>query len=351
MAWQTIPFKNSDLPMLSQFFRRVYKRGGTYGSMDLFQWKILDNTICSGIINLIKSDEKIISTTTATPKNLYFKGKSYQVAEIGDTYTDDKFQRQGLFLQLVNQTRADAIGANFSLVYGTPNNQSLPGYEKKANFKVLPELKVNRMVLVLEPSYLLSTKFSRYLSSFLGGLVKMLRLFQIKLLGTDETRVEKVNDFPAELENIWSDALQTFDFVFNKRPQFLDWRFNKNPNVYEIYIAKKDQKTVGYVVTRTQYDAEIGCVSVTLADFLFLNGQEKCLLACFTEIAKNASIAGAHKLETWCVSNGPYYSIFERSGFKFRNRVPVIAFQNDFSAMLSESGLKWHFTISDSDNV
>ena len=59
---------------------------GDYENMGFFNWKIVDNYIQPGIINLIKDGSRIASTTSVTPKLLVYKGEVINAAEIGDIF-------------------------------------------------------------------------------------------------------------------------------------------------------------------------------------------------------------------------------------------------------------------------
>ena len=75
LNWAINRFETDDLSKIRLFFKRLYTGMGDYGSIDLFNWKIQENYVLTGIINLIKDDKEIVSTTSLTPKFLYFKGK------------------------------------------------------------------------------------------------------------------------------------------------------------------------------------------------------------------------------------------------------------------------------------
>ena len=107
--WLPIPFSREDLPAIGLFFKELYNGINEYGSMGFFQWKIVDNYVQTGIINLIKDDNKIVSTTSITPKKLFIRGEVYDAAEIGDTYTHPNYWRQGMFSTLINQTSKDLV--------------------------------------------------------------------------------------------------------------------------------------------------------------------------------------------------------------------------------------------------
>ena len=61
--WAIKKFRSDDLSKIRLFFKRHYTGMGSYGSIDLFNWKIQENYASAGTINLIKDGEKIIQHT------------------------------------------------------------------------------------------------------------------------------------------------------------------------------------------------------------------------------------------------------------------------------------------------
>ena len=68
--WSYIAFNKDDLPEIGLFFKEFFIGRGNYGSMGFFHWKIIQNYIGPGVINLVKDGTKIVSTTSVTPKIL-----------------------------------------------------------------------------------------------------------------------------------------------------------------------------------------------------------------------------------------------------------------------------------------
>ncbi|MES2963272.1 MAG: GNAT family N-acetyltransferase, partial [Bdellovibrionota bacterium] len=116
--WPIGRLAEADLAPLSLFFKSFSKGKTFYGDMDLFHWKIWRNPNRPGFVNAIRVESKIVSTTSLTPKKLWFDGRPIIGAEIGDTYTDPGHLRKGMFAQLINRTRADAHEAGLEYVYG-----------------------------------------------------------------------------------------------------------------------------------------------------------------------------------------------------------------------------------------
>ena len=82
-------------------------------------------------MNLIRDNSKIAATTSIKPKSLFLNNELLPSAEIGDTYTHEDYRGKGLFSILINQSREEAKDMGVKFVFGTPNNESLPGYQKR----------------------------------------------------------------------------------------------------------------------------------------------------------------------------------------------------------------------------
>ena len=154
---------------------------GDYGNMGFFHWKIISNYIRPGIINLIKDGNRIVSTTSVTPKLLVFKGELLNAAEIGDTYTHPDYWRQGMFALLINKTREDAGRSGINFVYGTPNELSLPGYQKKANFDIVKNLHLRSMVFPVDIRPKVQKRSHWILGSIIGSIFSILSFWYFKI--------------------------------------------------------------------------------------------------------------------------------------------------------------------------
>ena len=349
-----VRYGKEDFTKIRLFFKKLYSGMGNYGSMDLFNWKTKENHVSEGILNLIKNDGRIVSTTSITPKFLYFKGEKEIVAEIGDTYTDPKFQRKGFFSLLINQTRKDAESKGIKFIYGTPNEQSLPGYQKKANFKVIKNININSMTYPVNIAPIISKKTHWIFGNLTGYiyLIFVLISYGIKKLTNKSISLEEIteiNQIPNDWNYFWEKAKVRYDFIFSRDLKSLEWRFMNHPNKYKFYILKHKNELIGYLTCRSLY--EKGISNLVIADFLFLEGKEKYLKSLLFKVLKYSINESVTKISIWCPKSSPYFKILKDFGFVSRGDIPVICYQNDFAQEIQDISYNWHFTISDSDNI
>jgi hypothetical protein len=351
--WVVSSYCKTDLSAIGKFFSRVYQGYGIHGSMDYFQWKIADNIIRPGVINLVRTPTGIGSVTSLTPKLLFIKGKKVLAAEIGDTFTDQAYQRQGLFTMLVNQTRVDGNGLGIDFIYGTPNDQSLPGYEKHANFKPITLINVHALSFPVHVQMALQARLPWIIAStagFLWTLFVQLWLWAKTLIDSRLSwRIEEVRALPDDWDFFWDEVRSNNDFLLSREREYLNWRYFDNPYHYHVLIARRNGKIHGYLVYRLVMDERMP--TLRIADYLSTSGEENVLGSLLTRAIKAALEMGAVKVSAWCPSSNLHFRQFCAYGFKAGAEVPVICHQSAVARKIQQECQTWHFSLGDSDNV
>jgi hypothetical protein len=352
-TWSHSPYEIFDLSAIGLFFKELYMGQGDYGNMGLFHWKITDNYIQPGIINLIKDGDRIVSITSITPKLLVYQGKIINVAEIGDTYTHPDYRRQGMFSLLINQSKTDAEKKDIQFIYGAPNKLSLPGYKKYANFDIIPNFTIRSLVFPVNIRPIVKKRSNWVIANIIGSLSSIFTFIYFKskyILCSVEKHivVEEIKDIPTDWNGFWNNASKKYEFIINRDTEAIFWRYFKNPNKYKIISLRKNDILIGYLVYRIVYGEE--SKHITVADYLTLPGNESALLSGIKYIIMSAYEINANKVLLWCVDNSRYYKIFKNSGFLSKDIVPIICYQNDFAKKLNNCK-SVHFTIGDSDNI
>lgn len=338
---------------LDNFFKVQYKGELRYGTMGSFYWKIFTNPVKQGFINVINHNKQMVATTTITPKKLFLNNTEILVGEIGDTYTDKKFQGRGFFSMLVNESREKANNLGIKLIYGTPNNQSLPGYVKNNGFKIVNEIEIKSYRFELKVYNILYKKIGKYLATILNSIfylfIAILNVFINILLPINNNYKLETTDYLDQNWNVfWNEVSKEWDMIFSRDYVDLNWRYFLNPEIYSFIIVKEGEKIVGYTVYRILPD-KIGNRAV-IADFLFLKNHNEAFNNCIKEIKKRCIDLDLNSITIWCNSNSPYKKTIKKNGFFAFREIPLICYIDDFFMNINW-GKKIHFTMSDSDNI
>ncbi len=320
-----------------------------------YQWKLRQNPVALGSCMIAVPNESTnpVGLATITPKTFIVDRKPVRSAEIGDTFTHTSFQRQGIFSAMVFGAKEAAIRSGIDFIYGTPNNQSLPGYQKKCNFDVVPSARVNNYVLPLNAGAVLGTRIkSRMVTGIVGPLIQVI-LSLIVMLRTrgrasGAYQIDQTSEFPKGLVDVILKAAQRFDVILDRNPGYLSWRFCTNPDKYKIFTISGTGKPVGYFVLKDGYwsGLKVGYV----ADFLVDPEDPKAVDAALAFICRFFKQEGMDMVACW-MADGPFSPALRRHGFFVHKNVPLICFKNTVGEKIIDANHRWHFTLADSDNI
>jgi len=321
---------------------------------EYYRWKLQDNPVQAGVLHVADDKEKVVGMVSITPKQLCINGRLRIGVEIGDTFTDYNYQHQGIFTTLVNSIRESALQQGMDFIYGTPNENSLPGYERKCNFVTIPSVNMCNLVRPLDMEAILRAKInSALLAKILGPWLhlgfKMLYRVKSPQLGKQDVKFSLVSSFPEDVNTLWEKVSGNYDWIVERTKKYLDWRFVQNPDTYSIMLASNNRETIGYMVTKIGYwrNLRVGY----LADFLV----DEKTPEIFTELVLRSLMyfqqADVDMVAGWSVKGGIYCNVLRRCGFKRHKEVPVICYKTDLCNKIINQPGKWHFTMADSDNI
>lgn len=331
-------------------------------SKEYYEWKLFKNPYQQGKIYLERKEGIVVGSTTITPKKISIFGKELMAAEIGDTFTHPEYRRQGIFSRGVNACTRYAISQGIKVIYGTPNSQSLPGYQNKFGYPLCPFIKLNYM-----------TKHRRNLLTAMKSIAKLIlhrkaepaKLFLRAMLkrrfspssfsrskvsarkkSFDVFTVDKITD---EIDGLWGSPRYIFFTIRDKT--YLNWRYFSNPDEYQIIVAKSGSDYLGYIVTKLSRNKKVG----TICDFITIDDRLDVFHILIEKAEQLLDKAGVYLIQLRCVDSSPYYQALLDQAYLedgSDSRQPVIVYSgSDCGKTLLKTDAKWHFTISDSDNI
>lgn len=238
------------------------------------KWWCFDNPN-DGAFAVALTEGKVAATCYLSGKSLLLNGTSYKAYEIGETATAPAHQRKGLFSKLVKACISYAFDEGANAVYGTPNAQSTPGYEK-LNFDIIDDA---RSHLFVSPN----------ITSFMtpNADQPMFGLRHKQNLQEDSYQISSPKFFTGTKNhkrlNLFSD-------------EYFKWRFSGlNPSRYEFY--RRDEFSMAV------RESQLGKYKVLIiSDF----GYENAKLNTFEAIAEIRKIFG-HEFSARCYA-GIYFN-------------------------------------------
>lgn len=322
-----------------------------------YDWKIKQNPVRSGFVDLAVSGDLIVSSVTVTPKPVWYKGEKVAAGEIGDTYTHPQFQRRGILVALINNIKVRAHNSGLSLIYGLPNEQSRPAYEKKCNFLSHPHLRLATATCLFNAVKIAADKI-RWLprpafivfNGCVNLFLKTLQGFWIiagKLTGLSVTLAERPD--PGH-DDLWERCKQQNEASLIRDRSYLQFRFFDHPLAkYRFYEARKNGVLQGYLVSRSQKAG--GRMNGIIADWFYDRRSPLIFLALLNRTLREGFHDGVDLYTTWVNGSRAEKWLLRLSGFLIRKNQPLIIHRNPAGQKILDCPDRWHFTVADSDNA
>jgi GNAT superfamily N-acetyltransferase len=315
-----------------------------------FVWKIDDNPHRNGSVFTAGCDDTLVGLAVVTPKMVMIKGQRVLAGEIGDTFTDKQYRRLGIFGRLVNMVKEECQERGIGFIYGTPNDNSLPGYQKRLNFPLIESLKVDYIVCPIRSASILADKFPSLRG--LAGAVGFACDFFFKFLhvlkrGKRTGYVTRMIDYiPEELGSLFQRVLPDYDFIMERKPEYLRWRFINGPDKHYIFIAEDENgKIAGYcmVAFGTWKNIPVGY----LMDYLIDGRNKEVFRGLVLEAIRYCRKNSVEMIAAWNVRKSWHTSLFRCLGFLHFRDVPVICHNSDWGKTVLKENLRFYFTMAD----
>jgi len=353
-------------------------------SADYFRWKLYKNPAGRGFLSCAIAGSEVVGTASITLKRIWYKNKITIAGETGDTFTHPNYRKQrktkfasqssfrspsdtceylekSIFGRLVYENTMRALDNGIEIIYGTPNENSRPGYEKRLNYRSHPMREMN----LVRPSVMgiISSSKLSFLRKFLlvkpivGIMFKAESLVEAINFNFWERKrkklgytFKKVSRASADLNQLWERLRYQNEFSLVRDQASFQHRFFDNPlGEYDVYKAVRQGELYGVIVTRVYPIAE-KIRNCCIADWFF-DESKKDVFPCILAYVIHDKHHNAHYFTSWCPEGRGLISIFHRLGFVSTSKKPVIFYRSEEGKELLERCRSLDFTIASSDNV
>ena len=340
---------------------------------ELLLWKLSDmNPSGKGILVVAEINGEVIATASLTLKRMILDGKEVLGGEIGDTYSAEKFRRlavpktliktnkdashyinKSLFGRLVSEIVNYAANLQCEVIYGTPNENSLPGYVKRLQFF---EIQGYKNVSRSRPTSLfikVNTSMPKaILKVVIPVISKLSYLYRsIILFIFRPTNLIVKNSLPPDedIDTLWRECIPSKGFSLIRDSKYYNYRYRNHPlenyNYHAFYV---DGKLACMLTTCIKTDIN-GNNVVVICDYLKNN--KISFLYVLNYIVESHAHLSVLKYNFWCEKYGQDYMSAMLSGFIGGSSVPIIFRESKKTLVLATPSLKMDFHIGSSDNV
>jgi hypothetical protein len=260
---------------------------------------------------------EIASIHLGYARRVWLKGETRLLWFGCDSATGPAFQGQGLFGRL-RAYRVAESSQSFDMMATNPVNATVAyeftrdpravrlGNEVRSYQRVLDG---GRLAAISGGSGLRGQRVFRrvaYSSMYWLGAVRSL-LTRLPAAGWDIYRIDR---FDERIDAFWEEARRAFDFVMERRREFLNWRYrDPRGGLCTVLVAEEGGRILGYTVLRMSGGRG------HVADLLALPGREDVAASLIAAAVEHFKREGAAAVRFWKVKSHPYNKLLSRAGF------------------------------------
>jgi GNAT superfamily N-acetyltransferase len=341
-------YKQGDENEIRQLFNTVFK---IPRSIEYWLWEFRNNPGGQGIIAIAEDKGEIVGHYSILPIKMTYSGNEILGAQSVDTMTHPEYQHQGIFIKLAREVYQEAASHGISVIWGLPNEKSLPGFKSKLDWITVGT--IPGLVKVVNANKILKRFLPNSLIFVLGRLIVsasislVFRTKKVRII--DKVSINQIKIFNHKADLLWQKIRNDFGIAVIKSSEYLNWRYVNHPDgQYIIFTAERDEELQGFIVLKI-----VSPLVGHIVDILVIPTETHIfhrLISKAIEFFRQANIG-----VIYCyILDDRYYQIFKRNGFKAVGSELVLGVRAN-STGISEAWLKdtgkWHITFGDSDGI
>ena len=313
-----------------------------------FDWKYLENPrnpADGPVVEILECDDKIVGMHGRMFVLFKINEDTISATWGGDTHVvPDHRKASGWFAYQVNKIAS-------VVEFGMPNQENY-AIQSAAN-ALIEVARFTDFKTWLDLGPVFKAKGFNPLLSSICGLVFSLapRAFGLfsKFRAENGVSVQEVSRFDSRLDDLWQTVSEDYAGIMVRDQSFLSWRFDQCPNRdYTRYIAERDGKIVGYMVTREFRWSGVG--HGRIVDYLVRRNDASALNALLQSAIQGFRSRGVVAVScSVFTTDRKQIQQFRLHGFLYRRPGPRIlvdrgSWQETFATIEN-----WFFTYADGD--
>jgi len=216
-----------------------------------WEWFYKNNPAGPAIIWLAEADNKIIGHVAHVPIRMKI-GNQESLGAIGvDSMTHPDYQRKGILKILQEKIFESSVEQGICFSVGTCLSHIMPIYKRLQFIEICEQ---HLLVKVTSWGMLLKRRFR--IPYFLGNMFDNIwGLITTHTSSTESSNIEidQVFTFEKSINDFWQKASLQKEIMVVRDMEYLNWRYFEKPGEdYRVFVAKRDEDIVGYMVLKLE---------------------------------------------------------------------------------------------------
>lgn len=317
-----------------------------------WDWQFKNGPAGPANIWLAVAGQKIIGQNAQIPLPMKIGEQICKGSIAVDVITHPDYQRQGIQNAIRKQLFDSNRGKGISISYGTATRNIFPLYGRMdspyPHFNICqPALLVKIISLgkLLTSRYKIPGVASNLMDSAWARITSRTSSFKNTGIIT-----QQVSSFDESIDAFWQKASGIKRVMVVKNMKYLNWRYVEKPGKeYKIFIAKRNDETVGYVVLKLENNT---MTRGFIVDLLALPDEDIITQMLIARAMEYFRAEGVATVLCLMLTDTPYYGILRKLGFMQRNsglQLGTRLYDRNLPRELVTDPANWYFVWGDND--
>ena len=320
-------------------------------SPEYYHWLYFQNPVSGSSFWAAYHDGQIVGMSTVISRSLEIFGKKIQIGEDAAGFVHPSYQGRGIRKSLFNANMQNAAQEGITTIFGISRTRQIHKAYEKAHFLEIPALRLKCLIRPVRLREWLKAK-THWNMAPLAGEFMMGRFYNRVFKKPSAARsgavsIRREDQISSEFDDFYLSCSKSYDFIQVRDRQYLDWRYFKGPDPYELFTLRRNSGIVGYfVISRIPWrNMWIGNV----VDFLTSQDDSRVVDSMISRAVFELQKRGVDFIQVWAVKGSPYYPMFLRYGFIPFRKIKVLFNPSALVKSLIDKNPVVHFTAGDSD--
>ena len=252
--------------LLQKGFKGWPKLSLTVDPIDYWRWKYADNPMGPKCSDVVLDGSTIVGCDHGIPHRIILHGESHLSAIRADLTVLPEYRKRGVWTMLKEVELPEELGYGLArMMSGNPiiikSFQGVrPQFPKPLiNYVIINDIEKHLNYMPMDNQWMVKTGFraARLLN-------KIGYSFESKN-GKDGLEIREVSSFGDEVEEFWSRVEKDYDFIVERRREYLNWRYlDPRAGEFKVFEAFRGEELQGYIaiaVNRYIPDYPVGYIT------------------------------------------------------------------------------------------
>jgi GNAT superfamily N-acetyltransferase len=341
--WSLREYREGDEEQILELHRIAMNKSEDF---QWWKWMCQDGPAGPAAIMLAETKQGLVGHHASLPVFIKIGEKITRGGHGFAVMVHPDYRHQGIFKAMGIELSKSAEARSRSISYGSPNDQSRPGFTKWLHNIDMFEIPL--LVRIVDWGSVLK---SRYRIPALVGNAWEHLISRTPLPRNSGVVVEPVASFDESIDKFWLKASQLKPIMVVKDMKYLNWRYVAKPgNEYRLFVAKRHGETAGYIVLKMRAG---GSNRGFIVDLLALPGEETAAEALIIRAISYLKGEGAAMVFCAMMEDTPCYRLLRKLKFMRRpgEHLNVRIFDRSIPEEFVTNPGNWYYVAGDDDTI